>query len=124
MDSKLLGEKIKTARMSHNFTQAVLAEELGVSQSLVNMWESGKRRPDIDMLEALADVFNTTLSYFTDSEDVRASDLLTAKDRDRLEAFHQNPKLGLLFDRQRNLSENDIDIMLSIVERIQKEVEN
>lgn len=124
MDSKLLGEKIKTARLSHNYTQAILAEELGVSQSLVNMWESGKRRPDIDMLEALADVFNTTLSYFTDSEDVRAADLLTAKDRDRLEAFHQNPKLGLLFDRQRNMTEEDIDMMLSIADRIHREVEN
>lgn len=42
---------------------------------------------------------------------------------DRLEALHQNPRLGMLFDRQRNMSESDIEMMLMLADRIMKERE-
>lgn len=125
MDGKELGVRIKTGRMSRNMTQADLAEALGVAPSTVGMWEQGRREPDLDSIEALADIYNVPMSFFIEQDDVRRlPNDVTQFDIDRLEALHQNPKLGLLFDRQRKLSEKDIDIMLSIVERIQKEVEN
>ena len=40
---------------------------------------------------------------------------------DRLEALHQNPRLGMLFDRQRNMSDTDIEMMLMLADRILKE---
>ena len=42
---------------------------------------------------------------------------------DHLEALHQNPKLGLLFDRSRKMSEKDIDFMIAMADRIMKEDE-
>jgi hypothetical protein len=42
-------------------------------------------------------------------------------DRNRLEAMHQNPRLGLLFDRQSNMSDEDIEFMMQMADRILKE---
>ena len=52
-----------------------------------------------------------------------ASNEGSRRDLDRLEALHQNPKLGMLFDRQRNMSESDIEMMLMLADRIMKERE-
>lgn len=39
----------------------------------------------------------------------------------RLEALHQNPKLRLLFDIQKNLDDSDLSAVLGIVNAIAKE---
>lgn len=123
MDTKDLAERIYTARKSHGMTQAELAEKLNVAPSTIGMWEQGRRRPDYLLLQDLADVFNTTTSYFMGDEPIPAG-YMTQRDADRLEALHQNPRLGLLFDRQRDMSESDIEMMLGLAERIMKERDN
>ena len=122
MGTFTIGQKIKTGRLSRNMTQADLAKALGVSPSAVGMWEQDRREPDFDTLEALADVFNVPMSYFVteDGERVKAGDI-TKKDYERLEALHQNPRLGLLFDRASNLGPEDVDFMLQFADRILKE---
>lgn len=42
-------------------------------------------------------------------------------DDERLEALHENPRLGLLFDRQRNMSPEDVEFMIQMADRILKE---
>lgn len=43
---------------------------------------------------------------------------MSAEDLERLEALHQNPKLGLLFDRSRKMSHEDVELMLRLAEKI------
>lgn len=122
MELKDLGDRIKVGRMSRNMTQADLAVLVGVAASTVGMWEQGRREPDLDTIEALADIYNVPVSYFIDKDDVALPEgSMTKRDKARLEAFHQNPRLGLLFDRCKNLGEEDIDFMERYVERIMKE---
>lgn len=124
MELKELGERIKVGRISRNMTQSRLAALVGVAASTVGMWEQGRREPDLDTIEALADIYNVPVSYFIDKDDIVITDgSMTKKDNARLEALHQNPRLGLLFDRQRNMSESDIEMMIGLAERIMKERE-
>ena len=117
-----IGQKIKTGRLSRNMTQADLAKALGVSPSAIGMWEQDRREPDFDTLEALADVFNVPMSYFVTEDGKRISaDDITKKDFERLEALHQNPRLGLLFDRVKDLDEEDIQFMEKYANAILKE---
>ncbi len=111
-----LGMTIRTMRLSRGMTQADLAKALNQSPSSITMYETGRRMPDVETLEAMADIFNVPLSALTPS---RAE--LTRKDADRLEALHQNPRLGLLFDRTRKMSSADVDFMIQMAERITKE---
>ena len=122
MELKELGERIKVGRISRNMTQSRLAALAGVAASTVGMWEQGRREPDLDTIEVLADIYNVPVSYFIDKDDIVITDgSMTKKDKARLEALHQTPRLGLLFDRQRNMSESDIEMMIGLAERIMKE---
>lgn len=46
-------------------TQRDLAKALGVSSSTIAMYETARREPDIETMEALADTFNVPLSSIT-----------------------------------------------------------
>lgn len=122
MGNITVGQKIKTGRMSRKMTQAELAVALGVSPSAVGMWEQDRREPDLDTMEALADVFNVPMSYFVSADDIHHDDgTMTKKDYERLEALHQNPRLGLLFDRVKDLDDEDIQFMEKYANAILKE---
>ena len=43
------------------------------------------------------------------------------EDQQRLEALHQVPRLGLLFERTRKMRTEDVDFMLQLTDRIIKE---
>ena len=60
MTNKEIGEMIKTRRISRGMTQDQLADAIGVSPSAVGMYESGRRKPKDNIVEALADVFNVS----------------------------------------------------------------
>ena len=65
-NKKLLGLRIKTMRKSRKMTQADLARAIDQSQSSITMYETGRREPDFETLEALADVFNVPLASIVD----------------------------------------------------------
>lgn len=58
-----IGARIKTMRLSRDMTQADLAKSIGQSASSITMYETGRREPDFETMEALADVFNVPLTY-------------------------------------------------------------
>ena len=100
-------------------TQADICTELGVSSATVSNWCTGKKYPRIDVMQRLADFLRVNLSALTTDEGLAHAD-----DADRLEALHQNPRLGLLFDRARRMSSADVEFMLQLQDRIMKERDN
>lgn len=56
-------ETLKNLRHSRQLTQPDLADILGTSRSAVSMYETGKREPDFETMEALADYFNVDMNY-------------------------------------------------------------
>lgn len=64
-----IGLQIKTMRMSRKMTQVDLAKAIDQSQSSITMYETGRREPDFETLEALADVFNVPLSSLVCDDD-------------------------------------------------------
>lgn len=99
-------------------SQADISRELGIPQATVSSWCNGTKFPRIDIMQRLAEYLGATLSALMTEEGMNDVD-----DMDRLEALHQNPKLGMLFDRQRNMSQRDIDFMLEMADRIMKDVD-
>lgn len=54
-------------------SQKDLAAAIGCSQSAIAMYESGRRVPDVDTFEALADTFNVpTYAFYIDEKDFAA----------------------------------------------------
>ena len=67
---KLIGQRIKTMRLSRGITHADLARAINQSQSSITMYETGRREPDFETLEALADVFNVPMISLVDGGSV------------------------------------------------------
>lgn len=55
--------RLKKLRENAGITQKQLAESLNVTQTAVNYWENGKREPNKEMIEKIADYFKVTPSY-------------------------------------------------------------
>lgn len=56
-------EMLKYLRVRDNLSQAELADKLGVAKSTISMYEVGKREPDFETLEAIADFFNVDMNF-------------------------------------------------------------
>lgn len=61
MDTYITGQTIKNLREKKGFTQAELAQKLGVSSKAVSKWETAKGLPDIALIEPLANVLSVSV---------------------------------------------------------------
>lgn len=87
-----IGIKIRTMRLSRRMTQADLAKAIGQSPSSITMYETGRREPEFEILEAMADVFNVPLVAFVSDDSG-----LSAADLHLLSVFHSaDPKYQAL----------------------------
>ena len=101
-----------------------LANALRVSKQTISAWKSGARSPKQPTVEHVARFFDVSIPWLMGLDVPRGTFSIGAgvsSDEDRLEALHQNPRLGLLFDRARKLSDEDIDFMVAFADRIMKE---
>jgi transcriptional regulator with XRE-family HTH domain len=99
--------------------QIDVARELDVTTATVSNSSNGIKYPRIDVMQRLADYLKVNLSALISEDGLKDLD-----DMERLEALHQNPELGLLFDRSRKMSSEDIQFMLQVADRIMKERDN
>ena len=56
-----IGKKLKEKRLEENYTQKDLAEILHVSRQTISSWEVGRTYPDLDVLIAISELYNTPL---------------------------------------------------------------
>lgn len=59
----MLNERIKELRVRRGLNQVQFAKLLNVSKQCVSNWENDNVLPSIEMLEKLADFFETTTDY-------------------------------------------------------------
>jgi len=97
-------------------TQADICRELEVSSATASDWCNGKKYPRVDAMQRLADLLGVLYSTLTTEHGLK-----DYADQERLEALHQNPRLGLLFDRTRKMSSADVETMLAVAASILKE---
>jgi len=59
----MLQIRLKSLREEIGISQYELATLMGVSQSTIGMWESGKNKPEFQNLQKLCDVFGVGMDY-------------------------------------------------------------
>lgn len=60
-------------RQERNISQRYLSEQLGLSHSAIGMYENGKREPNYETLEIIADYFNVDMNYLLGKTLIRNS---------------------------------------------------
>lgn len=108
-----IGEKIKARREELGMTTEELGKLIGVQRSAVTKYEKDKIDLTSKKLQAIANVLNVPAGALLGDDE--------SEDQERLEALHQNPRLGILFDRSRKMSSSDVDFMIQMADRILKE---
>lgn len=68
--ARVIGINIKTIREEHNDTQTILAEQLGVSKSVISAYEKGIRRPSLDILDKLSRIYHVDVAYFLEDKSI------------------------------------------------------
>ena len=61
MDAYITGQTIKNLREKRGFTQAELADKLGVTDKAISKWETAKGLPDITLIEPLAEALSVSV---------------------------------------------------------------
>lgn len=110
-------DRIKRLRESRNMSQAELANELGISNGLIAMYETGKRYPSRKRLEQIADYFNVSMDYLTGRE-IGSIYYLDPNVAQIAQELYDNKGMRMLMDASRNLSKDDLLLAISIVNRM------
>lgn len=63
INTKLIGERIKTAREKKGLSQRALADKLAITQPAIVQFEKGYKIPNTVMMNALADELGVTTDY-------------------------------------------------------------
>lgn len=126
-------EMLKYLRSRENMSQAELAKKLGIAKSTVSMYEVGKREPDFETLEAIADLFNVDMNFLlgrtgseSDSTTVPTDGqsepyYVDAETRRLAQELHDDPELSVMLDAYKNLSPRDAKLVMDMVRRMQDE---
>ena len=63
-------ERIRELRVLHGMSQQDLADRLDVNKVTISQYERGVRKPDLNVLTALCDIFNVSSDYLLGKDDM------------------------------------------------------
>lgn len=98
-------DMLKYFRIREGLSQSELAEKLGMSPSRISMYEVGKREPDFEAEEKIADFFNTDLNTLR-GRDVESESLQTT-----------DPDIRRIERARKKMPEPDKKFMMDMLER-------
>ncbi|MBT2722275.1 helix-turn-helix domain-containing protein [Bacillus sp. ISL-46] len=94
----MLSERLTVLRKENNKTQQQVADYLKITRPAYTAYERGTRQPDYDILQKLADYFDTTTDFLLGREITEQT-----KEKD-IEKVLDDPQLGLWFKEGKQAS--------------------
>ena len=96
MDQVKIGKYIAGKRKDLGYTQAQLAEKLGMSDKSVSKWERGVCLPDVSVYESLCKELGISLNEFLAGEDIEAEKVVKKSEENLLKvSWFMKKKSGL-----------------------------
>lgn len=118
----MFSDRLKYLRTEKNLTQRDLANILDITSGAIGMYESGKRFPNSEILNKIADYFGVSMDYLMGrTDDPYTSTQITKKESDiakkmrklREEIANED---GLMLDGE-ILSEETKELLLQLLEK-------
>ena len=111
----LFSERLRELRQNKGLSQSQLAYALNISKSAISMYELGKREPDLETLECMADYFNVDINYLVGKED-GSMYYLDPEAAEIAQEVQQRPELKVLFDASRKVSADDLRFVIDMID--------
>ena len=119
------GERVKERRIELGWTQEELAEKMGYkSKSSINKIELGINDVTQSKIIKFAEVMNTSVEYLMGWDEAVPTNgqepeyYLDEEAREIVELMHKDPQYRTLFSASRKLSKEDLQIIMSMIERM------
>ena len=116
--------RIKQLREEFGFSQNELAEKLGGAPSSIAMYEKGDRKPSLEVLIKLSDIFNCSIDYLLGKSNTK-SNMSSFED---IKAYYEK-KSGVLLENKYinefsnlNLSDSEIKSIMEIITSTSKDI--
>ena len=109
--------KIREIRKKCGLTMKELAERVGVSESAISQYETGRRQPDYETLLKIADYFGVSVDYLLGKEGGAAVD---PELEEYLEALRSRKEMRMLFKLAKGASKEDVEQAVRIIEAIRR----
>ncbi|WP_288298634.1 helix-turn-helix domain-containing protein [uncultured Megasphaera sp.] len=114
------GAKLKNCRKNMSLSQKEFGQKIGVAESTVSLYESNKRFPDADTLKKISSLFGVSIDYLLGNSpdpSPESGGYYTDPDVAQItEELRTDPDKRILFDATKDLSKDDINTVLKIIE--------
>ena len=100
--------RVKELRTAHGISQKALAAYLGVHQTAVSQWETGRTDPDTSTAIRLAEYFNVSMDR-----------LLGREEEEKIDDIYLDLARGAR-DRKLQLSKKDVDFLLDFAQHLKE----
>ena len=104
-------ETLVALRKEHGMSQQQVADRMGLSRSAIGMYETGKREPDLDMLQTFANFFGVDMNTLTTGE-------TNSEMSELLEALRSRDDMRMLFKLAKDASPEDVRSAVRIIEAL------
>lgn len=115
----MFNDVLRQLRIKAGMSQEELANKLGLAKSTISMYESGSREPSLEILEAIADIFNVDMNTLTDS---KKSAALSDELQDYLEELKNREEMRMLFSLAKGATKEDVMQAVKIIEALRKDI--
>lgn len=114
---RLFSQRLVGVMQENNINQVELSKILGVSESTVGKWILCKAIPRMGVIQKLSDYFHVGKSYFLE-EDANTGYYTDPTVNEYAEQLRTNPNMRLLFDATKDMTKEDIDYVVDLVNRL------
>lgn len=107
----------KQLRTSRDMTQEDMSKALGISRSAISMYEAGKREPDFETLEIIADYFNLDIDYLMGRTD-KSTYYIDPETARMAQELLNSPGQRTLLDATRDLAPDNMQILIQMAKAL------
>lgn len=116
-------ETLVKLRKQDELTQTEAARRMGITRSALSMYETGKREPDFETLELIADFYNVDMNTLVGGSSEPAPPLsleeIVNKDPELTELLtraRDDPSIRMLFSVTKDVSPADVKKAIQIIQ--------
>lgn len=112
-------KNLKNLMGLHNYNQDDISKICNVSQQTVSDWLTGKKYPRMDKVQAILDHFQIPMqSLVNDGKDDSLQYYLDPETARLAQEAANDPDMRLLLDAKRDLSPEDMQIIIDLAKRL------
>lgn len=120
-NKEIMAQNLQRLMDSRGIDRNKLCADLGFKYTTLTDWLKGNTYPRIDKIEMMANYFGVEKSdLIEDKSDINEPYYIDPEVSEYAQAVKENPNLRILFDASKDMSKDDIDFVVNMIEGLKK----